>query len=86
MKLTGLRRFIALGAIAAVAFTGCAREDEEVIVDESEPVVEEPAEVVEETPRHPLTGEAVAEGSVSMPAIMAKVDHENRPLCEPAPG
>lgn len=79
MKITGIRRFAALGVIAALTLTGCARADEEIQVDESEPVAEETQEEVVDVPRHPLTGVEVAEGSVTGPAIMAKIDHENRP-------
>ena len=44
MKVTGIRRFVALGIVAALALTGCAREDEELEVDESSPVAEESVE------------------------------------------
>ena len=79
MNLTGIRRFVALGIVAALTLTGCAREDEELEVDESSPVAEEGVEGEAGVPRHPLTGFPVDEGSVTGPAIMAKVDHENRP-------
>lgn len=57
---------------------GCARPDEPLPVEEATPVEVAP-EVVEEPFRHPLTGEVVDEASVSGPAIMAKIDHQNRP-------
>ena len=71
---------MALFAFISVLVTGCARPDEPIPVDETAPVAEE--ETVEEIPepfRHPLTGVEVDESSVTGPAIMAKIDHQNRP-------
>ena len=80
MSLGIVSRTIALAAVVGLTLAGCARPDEPVEeVIESEPVVEETVEEVVEVPRHPLTGEEVVEGSVSGPAVMAKIDHENRP-------
>ncbi len=73
-------RSLAVAVIAGLTLAGCARPDEPVEeVAESEPVVEETVEEVVEVPRHPLTGEEVSEGSATGPAVMAKIDHENRP-------
>ena len=80
MPASLLSRSLAVAAIAGLTLAGCARPDEPVEeVAQSEPVVEETVEEVIEVPRHPLTGEEVAEGSVTGPAVMAKIDHENRP-------
>lgn len=72
------KRGVVGGLIAALALAGCTAEDDEV-VEESTPVVEVPEEAPVDVPRHPLTGIEVAEGSVTGPAVMAKIDHENRP-------
>lgn len=79
MKTPTLTKLLALAAVSVVVMTGCARPDEPVEVEETEPVAEEQVEEVVEPSRHPLTGEEVAEGSVTGPAVMAKIDHENRP-------
>ncbi|AVG24646.1 DUF3048-like lipoprotein [Pontimonas salivibrio] len=78
MNRVALRRFVALSVVAALTLVGCARPDEPVEVEESAPAEEQVEEVIE-PPRHPLTGEEVVEGSVTGPAVMAKIDHENRP-------
>lgn len=75
-KIVG--KLFALTAVTLVVLVGCARPDAPTDVEETDPIAEEQPEVVE-PPRHPLTGEEVAEGSVRGPAVMAKVDHENRP-------
>lgn len=77
MNRVALRRFIALSVVASLTLVGCARPDEPVEVEESAPTEEQ--EEVAEPIRHPLTGEEVMEGSVTGPAVMAKIDHENRP-------
>jgi len=74
-QVAALASLTMIGALLA----SCARPDEPVEIAQSEPVVEELVEEVVEVPRHPLTGEEVVEGSVSGPAVMAKIDHENRP-------
>lgn len=75
-----LGRFAALGVIAALTLTGCAIEDEALEeVDETAPAAEEEAAVEDDVFRHPLTGEEVDPATVTGPAIMAKIDHENRP-------
>ena len=80
MSFSLVTRALALSAVIGLTLAGCARPDEPTEeVAESEPVVEETAEEVVDVPRHPLTGEEVAEGSVTGPAVMAKIDHENRP-------
>jgi hypothetical protein len=80
MVRTSVRRLIALGLIAGLALSGCARPDEPIPVEDSQPTEEQVApEVAEEPNRHPLTGEVVPEGSVTGPVIMAKIDHQNRP-------
>ena len=79
MVRTGLRRLIALSALVGITLAGCARPDEPIEAEESTPVAEEQVDVIEEPYRHPLTGEVVAEGSVTGPVIMAKIDHQNRP-------
>ena len=73
------KRGVVGGLIAAFALAGCTAQEPEPEVDEATPVVEEPEEAIPDVPRHPLTGFEVAEGSVTGPAIMAKIDHENRP-------
>lgn len=72
------KRAVIGGLVAALALAGCTAQPEEE-VEESVPVVEVPEEVTPDVPRHPLTGVEVAEGSVTGPAVMAKIDHENRP-------
>ena len=80
MSFSLVTRALALSAVIGLTLAGCARPDEPAEdVAESEPVVEETVEEVVDVPRHPLTGEEVAEGSVTGPAVMAKIDHENRP-------
>lgn len=80
MKLGIVGKLAAVAALSAVVMSGCARPDEPVEeVDDSAPVEEEAVEEVAPVFRHPLTGEEVPEGSVTGPAIMAKIDHENRP-------
>ncbi len=73
------KRSVVGGLIAALALAGCTAQDAVEEVDEAEPFVEEQEEVVPDVPRHPLTGVEVPAGSVTGPAIMAKIDHENRP-------
>jgi len=79
MNLAVMGRFTALSVIVALTLSGCARPDEPIEVDETPAVVEEETEVVEEIFREPLTGFPAEEGSVQGPAIMAKIDHQNRP-------
>ena len=79
MKITALSRLAALGIIASLALGGCARPDEPIVAEEAAPVVEQAAEVVEEPFRQPFTGVIADEASVTGPAIMAKIDHQNRP-------
>ena len=79
MTRSAWKRGVVGGLIAALALAGCTAQELEPEVDEATPVVEEPEEVIPEVPRHPLTGFEVAEGSVTGPAVMAKIDHENRP-------
>ena len=73
----GLLKKVSAGAVAAVlTLTACSSPEEEVeeapaaVVVASEPV---------EPERHPLTGVEMALADVTGPAIMAKIDHENRP-------
>jgi hypothetical protein len=76
---SALNRGVVGALIVAVALVGCTAQPPEPDVEDSAPVVEVPEEAVPEIPRHPLTGFEVAEGSVTGPAVMAKIDHENRP-------
>ena len=78
MSFSLVTRALALSAVIGLTLAGCARPDEPA-EDVAESVVEETVEEVVGVPRHPLTGEEVAEGSVTGPAVMAKIDHENRP-------
>lgn len=72
------KRAVIGGMIAALALAGCtAQEDDDI--DEAAPVVDVPEEVAPDLPRHPLTGVEVDPASVTGPAVMAKIDHENRP-------
>jgi hypothetical protein len=73
------KRGVVGGLIAALALAGCTAQEPEEDIDEATPTVEVPEEVIPDVPRHPLTGFEVQEGSVTGPAIMAKIDHENRP-------
>ena len=73
------KRGVVGGVIVALALAGCTAQEPEPEVEEAAPVVEVPEEAIPEVPRHPLTGFEVAEGSVTGPAVMAKIDHENRP-------
>ena len=78
MIRSALKRGVIGGLIAALTLAGCTAQPSEPEIEESEPSIEIP-EVLPEIPRHPLTGFPVEEGSVSGPAVMAKIDHENRP-------
>ena len=73
------KRGVVGGLIAALALAGCTAQDVDDDIDEAAPVVEVPEEAAPDVPRHPLTGVEVPEGSVTGPAVMAKMDHENRP-------
>jgi hypothetical protein len=76
---TTISKTVALGLAALFMLSACARPDEPLPVEESEPTVEEEVEVVEEPFRHPLTGVVMEESALAGPAIMAKIDHQNRP-------
>ena len=73
------KRGVVGGLIAALALAGCTAQDPDDDIDEAAPVVEVPEEATPDLPRPPLTGVEVPEGSVTGPAVMAKIDHENRP-------
>jgi len=73
------KKTLVAGIVAAFILVGCTAQDDVEEVDDSAPVVEVSEPVAPEIPRHPLTGEEVAPGSVAGPVIMAKIDHENRP-------
>ena len=79
MNRLGWAKALAVSAVSLIVLTGCARPDEPTDVEETDPVAEEQVEEDVEPTRHPLTGEEVMEGSVTGPAVMAKIDHENRP-------
>jgi hypothetical protein len=73
------RKTVVAGIVTAFVLAGCSAQEVLEEIDDSAPVVEVPEEVAADVPRHPLTGEEIAAGSITGPAIMAKVDHENRP-------
>ena len=76
---TTISKTFALGLATLLALSACARPDEPLPVEQSEPTVEEEVEVAEEPFRHPLTGVVMEESELTAPAIMAKIDHQNRP-------
>jgi len=73
------KKTVVVSLFSALILAGCVAQEEVGEIDDSAPVVEAPEPVAVEVPRHPLTGEEIVAGSVTGPAIMAKIDHENRP-------
>ncbi len=73
----GLWKKVVVGSVvAALTLAGCsANEEEEEQEVQTAVVVSAPVE----PDRHPLTGVEMDPSEVTGPAIMAKIDHENRP-------
>lgn len=79
MSVSVWKKAVVGSVIASFALIGCTAQPDEEPVEEATPVVEEDAGAEVEIPRHPLTGEEMDPSMVTGPAVMAKIDHENRP-------
>lgn len=79
MSVSVWKKALVGGVIASLTLIGCSAQPDDEGVDEATPVVEEEPEVAVEVSRHPLTGEEMDPSQVTGPAVMAKIDHENRP-------